>query len=245
MKKIKKILCVLFTSFLLTGCFKTEMTFDVKSVDDMTVGVTMLLSPELLAESEEDLVGSLKEDYENSESTIEFEIKEVEETINDVVWKGVSMTGKVPAEEIKKYLKVEDDKLIFTLTEEASNELMGESESEEASMVNTEDLTEEMIAMYKSAGVSMKVKITMPNEPTTNIGVVEGNTVTIDMLSQEYTSLKEPIVISCDDPDAAFPVMPLVALLAIFIIGAAIIIFILKKPTKTEYDTFEEQTFNV
>lgn len=222
MKKFKRLVSIFCTLFLLTGCFKVDMGFDIKSAEEMDVSVTLLLSPDLinglsgLGESEEqseptdeEVVEVMKEG--TASSTAEY--KYVEKEVNGVLWRGVTITENVPKEEAKKYLKIVDHELVFTVTKDDLSDyenFLGEGEEEEddviegTTIIEQEDFAidglEESLQEFKETGAEMTLRITMPKEPTTNIGTVDGKTVTIDLMSEEYNKFAgESIVVRCQN----------------------------------------------
>lgn len=229
MKKLKKLASILCTLFLLTGCFKMEANFNVKSAEEMDINVVLLLSPELTAEmGDEDMAASMKEQNEDKEMDIEY--KNIEKEVDGKVWKGVSISAKVPEEEVSKYLTVQEHDLVFIITKEDVNNLTSDSSmsgSLESEVEGMEELGNEMLQAYKASGAEMKINITMPKEPTTNVGTVNGKTVTIDLLSEDYTKFAgEKIVVRCQNSINYMDYLPLacVGFLCVFCILGIILV---------------------
>lgn len=234
MKKLKRLASILCTLFLLTGCFKMEMNFEVKSAEELKINAVLLLSPQLTAEmGDEDMAASMKE---QNEDKTEAKYENIEKEVNGEIWKGVSITADVPEEEISKYLKIEDNYLVFTMTQEEVNNLTsdgpmgGSSEPEVEGNIEVEGMEElgnEMLQAYKASGAEMKINVTMPKEPTTNIGVVNGKTVTIDLLSDDYLKFGgEKIIIKCQNSINYMDYLPIacVGALCLFCIIGIIVV---------------------
>lgn len=224
MDKIKKTVIALISVFTLSGCMKMDMTFNVESVEKMTMGVELLLSPELYAEVSDSLEQSAKETIETDAENVKVEV--IEETVNDETWKGVSIQGDVTGEDLSAFVKEDGDNLVFTLSKADTNELLGEE--------TMGGMTKEDVEAYLNYGFSMNIHVSMPNTPTTNIGTVNGNTVDIDLLSDEYLELSnEGIIISCSNRSQSVPYVPIVLGCLVVVAGlAGLLLFKNKKDKK-------------
>lgn len=233
MKKLKKLAGILLASLLLSGCTKIEIGYVVKSESEIGMEATMLFSPELsknMEENEEDITTSIDEEtYEN------IKVKEVEKEIDGEIWKGINATGDLKEADVKKYLKVSGNELVFTFpVEELQNSTpsssMGDSFDENSMTIEGEgmdELGEAITNAYTASGMEMKFKVTMPKTPTTNIGTVEGNTVVIDLMSEEYTKFAgENIVVRCQNSIDFMKYIPIacVAFISIFCIVGIILV---------------------
>lgn len=224
MDKIKKTVIALISAFALTGCMKMDMTFNVESAEKMTMGVELLLSPELYAEVGDSLEQSAKETIETDAENVKVEV--IEKNIDDETWKGVFIQGDVTGEDLSAFVKEDGDNLVFTLSKDDTNELLGEE--------TMGGMTKEDIESYLNYGFSMNIHVSMPNTPTTNIGTVNGNTVDIDLLSDEYLELSdEGIIISCSNHSQSVPYVPIVLGCLVVVAGlAGLLLFKNKKDKK-------------
>ena len=102
MKRLKRLAGVLCTVFLLTGCAKVEIGYIVKSPSEVKVDGTVLYSPAIsqnMNEENGNLSTSIDEEtYENTK------VENVEKEIDGEVWKGVHVTGDLKKDEVEKYL---------------------------------------------------------------------------------------------------------------------------------------------
>lgn len=204
-----KILSILLFAAILSGCVQSTMDLDVKSPEDIEMNYKILYSP-LATENNDSNQNSLNfktdtEDIEKeiSESLIDAKVEKISEEINDETWQGVLISGKMKDEVVNKILKVEDNKMILTISnEDFANE---NSEASESNSLNDEKLSASTAQMLSSMGMKVVVRVSMPNPITANIGDVNGNTVEIDLLN-DIQGLNDvdnkDVIISCDYDNA-------------------------------------------
>lgn len=227
-KEMYKSIVLLLMVFLLSGCMQADMGVTVKSEDEVEVNYKILMSP--LALSDDTSFGTLEEDND-TETTLEnpkeeisknlredfdedtldnVDIKDIEEEVNGDTWYGIEVHGNIPEEKLDDVLKVEESngkrKLVFTFSSDETEDMMssmeGNADTSTISGSTEIEYDEQTVSMMKAMGMKVKLKITMPNEPTTNFGEVNGNTVEVDLLSVDYLNAKnQDIVVSCDYPE--------------------------------------------
>lgn len=202
-KSLLKLSVVFALLLTLTGCIKTEITADVKSPEDITINSKMMISTQMFQDensemTEEEWLSDAEqetnEDFENVKT------ERVKETIDDIEYVGVVVSGEIKKDKTSKYVKVNDGKLTFTYSIEDFSSSTEDFESEE---MNTESMDKESIAMLKQSGMSMKLTVKMPGKVTyANYGKIEGNTVVVDML-EESVNMKdtENVVVECEYDD--------------------------------------------
>lgn len=178
MKKIIKTLLMLSFVMILTGCMKMNMKITVSEDLTMTGKVDMLFQESFLKTmgmTQEEAISSMKKSMQ--EDNEDYQIEEIEETIDGETWVGLSVTSNelynMDAQDILTKdgqvikMKIPMDELNKEINEQGFSELQGTGYS---------------IETLKNAGVEMNLILDMPGKVTANVGKVDGNTVTIDLL---------------------------------------------------------------
>ncbi len=169
MKKIMKYMLSFFMILSLTGCMKMTMTIDVDNDGEVTTSTKVVASESFLESmGKENFIKQLKDDYEADNVTV----KEVTETHNKEKYYGVTATSDKGKSSIKATIKNNTVTIKIPLSELQSDSLSKESLDKYGYTVN----------QLKNYGVEAKVIINMPQEATSNVGTVEDNKVTIDLL---------------------------------------------------------------
>ena len=176
-------------AFVLTGCMKVRIGFDIKKDATLTENMTILFSESMISltggsidENLKSLAESFKEQY--PDATVEI----IHEGENEEKYGGVVVSG----------LKSEDfENASFTCKKEG-NVITFELPLTEMqnSIANEIDLSSYglTIAQLKEYGAEMLVTVNMPAKPTSNMGTVEGNKVTLDMLEDGVSG---KLVVTC------------------------------------------------
>ncbi len=217
MKMMKRLLALLCMVVMLSGCMSMNIGFVVKSDKELDMNMEILMSPLLTSEMESgDLKAQFEEGlYANGDPAVDVEVKEITKEVDGATWEGLNVEMIIPEELISTYVSSEDNKLTFTLPMEQADALL------EQEGLSLDDMDQETIDMYKQYGVAMTMTVTMPSKPTTNIGIVTNNTVTVDLLSEDLKTLySEGLVITSSNGgfDASWIIAIVVAVVAIIIV---------------------------
>jgi hypothetical protein len=159
-------------ALVLTGCMKMRITFDVTKDGEVKGSYRMLVSTsfaESMGASMDDMIAdmqqSLQEEYPDGKMTL------VNEKIGDDNYSGVEITGINP-EGVKAEVKGNTVELTIPMN------------SVEDDITNTVGVDEDTmdISMLKQSGLEMTMIVNMPGSAKSNVGTVDGKTVTIDLL---------------------------------------------------------------
>ena len=119
-----------------------------------------------------------------------------------------------------------EDVMVVLSSPVADDEASTDTNLEEGS---TDDFSKLEELSKAAEHLSMTFKITMPNEPETNIGKVDGKTVIIDMMSEEYKNTPA-IIITCEAPISWKSNKVLIAgLVGGFLVFVGALVFVSKK----------------
>ena len=220
MKNLKKIIIGLFATVLLTGCYKIKITVDVDKEGTVNASMTTLVQESAFSEYgmdtndiKESMIQSAKESYP------EAEITELEEDIDGEKYVGYTVksidTGDYKAE-------VKDNVVTLTIPMSSATEGM-EDVTEALGADESGEMTPEKMAEY---GIEMKMIINMPAPAESNVGKVEGNKVTIDLLTD--TNAVDTAVITAKLPTDG-TVWIIAGIAAVVLIGLAVFFFTRKK----------------
>lgn len=236
MKKLLKIGLVLLMTFVLTGCIKMNVNVEVKEDLSISAGFEFLFS--------EDMISA----YGNGMTTDQFleqmksQMKSESDSLNNVAFNNVSRTI-----DGKKYIGIESSKVEAT-AEEAKNAVKKETIDGEEKIVVTipmEQLSENTdmgdlssmgysVDQMKALGVEMNMVIKMPGKAACNVGTVDGDTVTIDLLTLLANNSKEDIVITSSLSSGSNMMWIIGGVCVGALAGVAVYMFMKKKSKGTE-----------
>lgn len=163
MKKIIKLFILFLLIVTLTGCMKINVNMEVSTQESILK--TMGMSKEEMGSSMEEQMLSEMDDAN---------VEEVEKTIDGETWVGVFVTSEELYDiDIKEALEKDGD--IITLTLPISDMI------DEMDMDEIDDMGYSLDDL-KASGLEMNFTIKMPGKVTSNVGEVNGDTVTIDLL---------------------------------------------------------------
>ncbi len=200
MKKLQKLLAVFLAVFLLSGCFKYRIELTVDKEGNIDAKTTMLFKELSLTESGVDPDEFVDEQIQTSQAEDEdVKYEKVREEIDGESYVGFSITGD---EAIDLETKVENNviTLEIPLKEEATEvtDIIGGEEDEDID--------------YGELGIEMLVIVNMPAKAESNVGTVDGNKVTINLLEDSKTV--DTAVITCKLPGSYT---------VVFVIGAIVL----------------------
>lgn len=235
MKIVKRILLCLLLIIGLTGCMKYNITMKVDEQGKVQSEVEVLVQEEFLNEVEmttddfiQELENSLKEQYQDKLNSITMNATATTKTIDNVNYVGavITMDDKIQDANVK----IENNKMTMTLP-------LDDFDSSEGSLDDLGDLSE-----LKDNGMEINLVVEMPNDLTSNVGNVEGNKVTIDLLDVMYNQTVDNIVVSCDlDEGLDGAQMVMIAIGVGIVIG--VLVFVLKKRKRDKEDKDELEDF--
>lgn len=188
MKKIMKLLTIFSLIFVLTGCMKMNMNIEVSKDLKMNMNVEMLMQESFLS-----TINMTKDEFfQTMEKEVSSEmngaqIEPIEKTIAGQTWIGLVAKANHVDDDVQDMLKKDGNMMTLTLPLE---ELQDVDELEDMDY-SLQDL--------KNTGVEMNVSIKMPGKVSSNVGNVDGDTVTIDLIelmSQDHQL--DQIVVTCD-----------------------------------------------
>ena len=233
MKKLIKLFAVLFLVFSLVGCYKITMNITVKSDGTATMEMETLMEKSTLESMQmtmEDFTKSVLDQAETDNSIVD--VKEVTKKINDVEYVGVVVTYKAIDDYDKGYseaIKVDKEKNTITFSIDA-----GQVSGLTNSVADPE--TEGSLETLKSMGLEMKMNIIMPGKITSyEGGTVEGNTLTIDLLSFTGTKIEAVSNLSSGiGGGGGNTLLYVIGAVAVVAAGAGVWFFTQKNKTKPE-----------
>lgn len=224
MKKIIKMLLLLSFVVVLTGCMKMNMKITVSEDLTMTGKVDMLFQESFLKTmgmTKEEAISSMKKSMQKDNE--DYQIEEIEETIDGETWAGLSMTSdelyNMDAQDVLTKdgqvikMKIPMDELNKEINEQGFSDLAGSGYSVET---------------LKNAGVEMNLIIEMPGKVTANVGKVEGNTVTIDLLDMinenniDYIEIEADLTQSTNDNTMLYIGIGVAIIVVLLIVGLAV-----------------------
>ena len=229
MKKLLKVFASAFLVMSMTGCMKVNMGLEVKKDKSMAMEMKMLVNEEQMKALDEnftvdDLSDQFKEEA-NIPEDMEMTSEKIEETIDGVKWVGVVAKVDIPKDKVNDKLIEKDGKITLTLPVDTlfSTSDMG-------------DMDAASVSMAKGMGCEVTLKITMPGKAESNLGTVDGRTVTIDLLD---------LCTKTDNPENLVVSSPLsnTSMMSYICIGAGAVLIIagfgmiiMKKNSKKKYE---------
>lgn len=237
MKKLLKAFVLMLMVFVLAGCMKINMNFEVKSDKSMTGSMEILAEQALLesyGKSAEDNVDQMQKQILSSANMKDAKVSKIDKTIDGKKWVGVSVTGLSSTASSSVVEKEIDGTKSIVLTlpmKDMKNQMGGSSLSEAQSYGYS-------LSKMKDLGMEMNVTIKMPAKATTNVGKADGDTVTIDLLELMAEGSTQDIVVSSALSGGLD--MTMLLIVAGVVVIAGIVFFILKKkkkePDQPSYD---------
>lgn len=238
MKKLLKTLSLLLAVFLLTGCMKMTINFEVNADKSVNTSMDFLMEESALTASQmtkEEFVEQMKEQMLSSEETKNVKVTSIEETINASNWVGVRMEGLAStADEMGVNITEETidgkDCIVLKLPMEDLSQQM------DSQLLQSADYS---VDKMKALGLEMVINVKMPGKATSNVGTVDGQNVKIDLLelvSQSHAT--NEIVISSPKSAGMDMTFIFIGIGALVIIG--IVVFVLKNKKKTKQTLIED-----
>lgn len=233
MKKILKTIVLVLLVMVLTGCMKMNVNVEVKADKSTTMSMEMLVDKQMLESYEmsaDDLVEEMKNDLLSSEDMENAKVTPVTKTIDGGEWVGVlvEQNGSMDGAMINEVEVDGKDGLQLILPLDSLNENMGMEDMDLASMGYS-------VSQMKKLGTEMNITITMPNKVTSNVGEVNGNSVTIDLLELTMDSKVDKIVITSALPGGSGSTV-LYGLLALIVVAGVILFFVVKNKKKAHQE---------
>lgn len=225
MKKLLKLICLMLMVTVLTGCIKMNVNVEVKADKTMTMGMELLIEESLLSTSgmtAEEWGEQMKEQILSSDNAEDTKTTPISKTIDGVKWAGINVEYTGEDSESTSYITEKnidgEDCLVLTLPMDDFNDQMDTSDLEAYGY---------SVSKLKDMGTEMSITIKMPAKVTSNVGEVNGDTVTIDLLDLMTSGATEDIVISSPLSSGSSMTYVLIGVGAIAIV--AIVLVILKK----------------
>lgn len=233
MKKLLKLFVMIMMIVALTGCMKINMNVEVQSDLTTKMNVEMLMEESLLTangENPDEVVKQMKEEILSEDELKDAKVTPIEKTIDGSKWRGLSIDGMANAEsedsiKVKKETVDGKEKITLTLP---MNEM---SEEMDPSYLSSMGYS---VDQMKKLGMEMNVTIKMPGAATSNVGKVDGNTVTIDLLELLANNNTQDIVISSELSSGGFNMTMILVIVAIVVVLGGVVIFMKKKKKLSE-----------
>ncbi|NJE45303.1 zinc ribbon domain-containing protein [Massilimicrobiota sp. SW1139] len=239
MKKVLRGLSMLLAVIVLTGCMKMNVNLEINADKSMTGSMQLLMEESMLTAAgmtKEDMVSQMTEELQASEGMENAKITGIEENIDNATWVGVQVDGlNATAEEMQASITEETvdgkDCLVLRLP---LDDLKQQMDTESAAMAGYS------VDKLKNLGIEMTMTIKMPGNATSNVGTVDGQNVTIDLLdlSANGSNVDELVISSPKSVgmDMTFVYIG-IAVLAIIVVIA----IILKNKKKTDSNISHDQ----
>ena len=216
--KIKKWCRLIVASMLVmlrSGCVKVQITLDVNR--DGTVFGTMraLYSSIMMTQDGSDVMdvlNDMKTQFQDQFPEADITIVKPGEVVD--YYAGLKIAG-IPMEDTMDIVKEGNTITITIPVNRLSNQLLSISGSQEEEMPES--------ALLKSYGFEGMFIVNMPGKPVSNVGMIEKNTVTIDLL--DIPKDVDEIVISCK----TFNIPLLIGISVGILILIFVVVYFLKK----------------
>ena len=224
MKKHIKICILGMMLFILTGCMKVNTTIDIKSDLSMEMNVDYLMDESTISQyygTSEVAIAQMKDQLKKQNEDLDItKIKPLSKTIDGKEWFGITYSMVYEKGNKKTMVHEEEvdgvDSIVFTIP--LNESLVGQDAYDSSS-----------IAAMKAKGVELTIVVNMPANATSNYGVVNGKTVTIDLLELQSSGFHKNIVVT--SAKSEFPLgLVLGGIGAVVIIGAIVLVLRKKKP---------------
>lgn len=237
MKKILKTLSLLLAVFLLTGCMKIKINFEVNADKSATGSMDLLFEESLLSmsgTSTDEAIEQLKQQMQSSEGMENATITSINESIDGKNWAGIHVDGlDTTSSEMQTMITEEkidgEDCIVLRMPlDDFKNQV--NSELSYAAGYSVDKM--------KALGMEMVLNIKMPGNAKSNVGTVDGQNVTIDLLELTANGNQNELVVSSPKSVGMNMTYVYIGIGALVIIG--IIAFILKNKKKVDQNHLVE-----
>ena len=228
MKKIKKLLLFSLCAFLLTGCMKFKIELDVDSSGNTKASVSSMVAQSTLNEFNMTFDDFFSNMVTPESSDIFKKGEPISEIIDGTEWVGIKTKSTKTPFKAKK----SNGKLVISCPLADLGSLFPNDNGE----TNVDFMSN--ISEMKMYGVGMELIVNMPNKASSNVGVVDGNKVIIDLMN--IPSGVDNIEISCDSGGNnifLFVGLALIAALMFFLFSNK------KKINRTSYTPKSNESF--
>ena len=226
MKKILKVLTMALMVFVLTGCMKLSINVEVKADKTMAMGMEILAEESMFKSagmSADDYVKQMEDQIKSSEGMEDAKTTPIEKTIDGSKWVGVSVQGTASADASVRIIDKEvngKDGIELTLPMDDFSDQMDMSQ-----LTSYGYSVEQM----KKLGMEMNVVIKMPGKATSNVGTVDGNTVTVDLLDMMATGKSNDIIVSSELSGGGMDMSMIFIIVGVAAIAGVVAFMLMKK----------------
>lgn len=240
MKKILKVFTLLLTVFLLTGCMKMRMNFEVSSDKSVRSSMELLIEESALQASQmtkEDFVQQMEDEILSSPEGQNAKVTAIDEIIDASQWVGVRIEGLTSTvDEMGINIQEETidgkDCLVLRLPLENLSQQMNSEFSQTAGY---------SVDKMKALGLEMVMNIKMPGDVQSNVGTVDGQNVTIDLLELASQPPQDDEIVISSAKEASMDMTYVFVGIGILVV-IGFIALILKNKKKTKQNMIEEHT---
>lgn len=240
MKKILKVFTLLLTVFLLTGCMKMRMNFEVGSDKNVRSSMELLIEESALQASQmtkEDFVQQMEDEILSSPEGQNAKVTAIDEMIDASQWVGVRIEGLTSTvDEMGINIQEETidgkDCLVLRLPLENLSQQMNSEFSQTAGY---------SVNKMKALGLEMVMNIKMPGDVQSNVGTVDGQNVTIDLLELASQPPQDDEIVISSAKEASMDMTYVFVGIGILVV-IGFIALILKNKKKTKQNMIEEHT---
>lgn len=240
MKKILKVFTLLLTVFLLTGCMKMRMNFEVGPDKNVRSSMELLIEESALQASQmtkEDFVQQMEDEILSSPEGQNAKVTAIDEMIDASQWVGVRIEGLTSTvDEMGINIQEEtidgQDCLVLRLPLENLSQQMNSEFSQAAGY---------SVDKMKALGLEMVMNIKMPGDVQSNVGTVDGQNVTIDLLELASQPPQENEIVISSAKEASMDMTYVFVGIGILVV-IGFIALILKNKKKTKQNMIEEHT---
>lgn len=240
MKKILKVFTLLLTVFLLTGCMKMRMNFEVSSDKSVRSSMELLIEESALQASQmtkEDFVQQMEDEILSSPEGQNAKVTAIDEIIDASQWVGVRIEGLTSTvDEMGINIQEETidgkDCLVLRLPLENLSQQMNSEFSQTAGY---------SVDKMKALGLEMVMNIKMPGDVESNVGTVDGQNVTIDLLELASQPPQDDEIVISSAKEASMDMTYVFVGIGILVV-IGFIALILKNKKKTKQNMIEEHT---
>lgn len=236
MKKILKVLTMALMVFVLTGCMKISINVEVKTDKTMTMGMELLADEELFKTSgmsADEYVKQMEDQIKSSEGMENAKTTPIERTIDGSKWVGVSVEGTATTDSTVKIVDKEvngKDGLELTLPMDSFNDEMDMSQLSSYGY---------SVEQMKKLGVEMNVVIKMPGKATSNVGTVDGNTVTVDLLDMMAKGKTNDIVVASELSSGGSDMTMIFIIVGVAAIAGVVAFMLMKKKKQPQEEVYD------
>lgn len=219
MKKILKGLTLCLLVITLCGCVKFNINIEVKEDKTMNFGMEMLVEEKVFQEAgmtADEWVQQMQKEVMTSKNFDNIKVTPRTQTIDGTIWTGAYIEGNID----------KDSKIILTQKEVNGKDSLVLTVPLSTIGNNSASPTGPYTYSSMMKGMEMKMIINMPNKATTNLGVADGNTVTVDLLALMEEGITEDLVVS-SPCSTSIPTIVYIGIGLVVIVG--IVVFMLRK----------------